>query len=704
MVNRRQLLKLSAVGSVFFSVPLAYSASKITMAYNTGNPIGSTSPKDLSDNARSLDSLVNGVNPSYPDRRGVPRKSWSGMEGAFNADQARRDSEFDTYQAARVAEFHEFLKSSGFETAVDYVAGLEITRPTQVLRIGGELYRAKDASLPFTTSAWPADAAKLLAIGDAALRQEMAAHGADMTAFVDPRSPAYLKTVSDIINMVPVNVLRLVPKTQHSALNSGTGTFALAAPINGLIFDMNAVGGGEINLTHGKHMIESYIETLSNVAVEGLGDNSVIKGMFASPVNRMISSPAGVLQYNVKLKKFKVDRSAVNTEHGIILGGIDGLTIDDVTVDGFCPVVDSGAIGISPFDEFAAVQSRNVAVKNCKINKPNNFGIAYGNVSGGTLSKNLFTDAWREAIGLECWGNSSAVEDIVVSENILRMSTSVANHHVGSIGPAILIGGAGQTYGGVTRRCKLKGNIITIDNPAGVQAYGGIFVIGGNADAYAAEDIELEGNSIYNAPAQAIGIGALGSVQRRIISRGNTIFNPNNSNNGYSAIHLRNAQDCVFQGDVVVGSKHVYSVFEDVGSTGNTFLDVVPGAPTTGKFYRSSSASIYRDPTGNQTLGGHQFQESKIIANGAAATFTARANPNRGLYSIVTSSGAYAILCFNSTFAPVVIAKSVDMAVGATDLGTAASFSIYPAGPSTVAVTNRNGAAQNVTILSLNAN
>ncbi|MGH8345719.1 MAG: hypothetical protein ACRES5_04025 [Pseudomonas sp.] len=144
------------------------------MAYNTGNPIGSTSPKDLSDNARNFDFLSIGPNPSYLDRLGVPRRSWSGMESEFNADQVRRESEFDADQARRVVEFKAFLESSGFETPVDYVAGLNITRPTQIVRFSGELYRAKDAALPFITMTWVADAGKFLAVGDASLRQELA--------------------------------------------------------------------------------------------------------------------------------------------------------------------------------------------------------------------------------------------------------------------------------------------------------------------------------------------------------------------------------------------------------------------------------------------------------------------------------------------------------------------------------------------------
>ena len=160
------------------------------------NPIGSTSPQDLKNNARNLDYLLLGPNPSYLDRLGVPRKSWTGMEGEFNADQARRESEFDSAQseraneyasdklardtefdadqAERVVEFNTFLESSSFETPVDYFAGIGITRTTQVVRFDGELYRAHDAEIPFTTTTWAADEAKFFAAGDSVIRQELA--------------------------------------------------------------------------------------------------------------------------------------------------------------------------------------------------------------------------------------------------------------------------------------------------------------------------------------------------------------------------------------------------------------------------------------------------------------------------------------------------------------------------------------------------
>lgn len=144
------------------------------MAYNTGNPPGSTSPKDLIDDAEDFDQLMTGGAISVPNRLGVPLKSWKGMEGEHNADQVRREAEFDADQASRELEFNQFLNSSGLETPVDYAPGLSITRTTQQVRYLGELYRPKDSAIPFLTTTFTADEPKWWSSGDSSLRQELA--------------------------------------------------------------------------------------------------------------------------------------------------------------------------------------------------------------------------------------------------------------------------------------------------------------------------------------------------------------------------------------------------------------------------------------------------------------------------------------------------------------------------------------------------
>lgn len=65
------------------------------MTYDTGNPLGSEDPRDLFDNARSVDRAANSLtDDEWLDRLGVARKTWSGIE---------RKAVLDIAQAVSVA-------------------------------------------------------------------------------------------------------------------------------------------------------------------------------------------------------------------------------------------------------------------------------------------------------------------------------------------------------------------------------------------------------------------------------------------------------------------------------------------------------------------------------------------------------------------------------------------------------------------------
>lgn len=172
------------------------------MAYNTGNPIGSTSPKDLSDNARNLDLLLLGDDPSYPDRKRIPRKSWRGMEGEFSADQVRRRSEFTTDQQDREAQFKALMDASGHEPPVLYAPGINLVRTTQTVTYLGNEYRVKSQYLPLTTTDWASDKSKFKLIGDESLRQEMAdpSKGAFLSAFGRKNLPDGLRSAGSFLS------------------------------------------------------------------------------------------------------------------------------------------------------------------------------------------------------------------------------------------------------------------------------------------------------------------------------------------------------------------------------------------------------------------------------------------------------------------------------------------------------------------------
>lgn len=128
--------------------------------YNTGNPLGSAAAQDLYDNAQNLDHLSNDrSNEVWPDRFGVDRQTWHGMEK----------------QNERA------IQSYGWILVDSFQDGATLTLPNQALRWklsdgDGEYYRW-DGDLPKTVPAdsTPANSGGVgtgawIGVGDASLR------------------------------------------------------------------------------------------------------------------------------------------------------------------------------------------------------------------------------------------------------------------------------------------------------------------------------------------------------------------------------------------------------------------------------------------------------------------------------------------------------------------------------------------------------
>jgi hypothetical protein len=114
--------------------------------YNTGNPLGSTDPRDLSDNSENLDAAVNSTDTTWTDRFGRSRVTLAGQ--------------------------------AGYHILGSYAPGIELTMYNQVIEYNGEFYRAAAGTLPYTTTATTPDVdSNLVSVGDAVLRQDLAAAG-----------------------------------------------------------------------------------------------------------------------------------------------------------------------------------------------------------------------------------------------------------------------------------------------------------------------------------------------------------------------------------------------------------------------------------------------------------------------------------------------------------------------------------------------
>lgn len=181
------------------------------MAYNTGNPVGSTDPRDLYDNAPIFDKYVNGEEPFVADRLGRQRLSISGQ-----------NEDFQNAQDGRESAFQEFLAASSFVFIGDYAAELNITSRSQYIIRDGVAYRlATSATLPYvTTGNWATEAVNFSPISsDDILRQDLAngseiAKGATLVAEKE-------RTVSEFLND-EINVLAYIPKALHASIRDGS--------------------------------------------------------------------------------------------------------------------------------------------------------------------------------------------------------------------------------------------------------------------------------------------------------------------------------------------------------------------------------------------------------------------------------------------------------------------------------------------------
>lgn len=133
--------------------------------YNTGNPIGSTDPRDLYDNAQNLDTAMHTAATTWADRLGNTRPSWAG--------------------------------ATGYQSLGDYAAGIQVTTYNQVIRAAGEYWRAAaGTALPYTTTgAGMPESGKFVSVGDAVLRADLVeGDGSSIVGFQQAGAGAVVRT------------------------------------------------------------------------------------------------------------------------------------------------------------------------------------------------------------------------------------------------------------------------------------------------------------------------------------------------------------------------------------------------------------------------------------------------------------------------------------------------------------------------------
>lgn len=394
--------------------------------YNTKNQVPSADARDRYDNSQVFDELMNGPAPSTPDRLGVLRQSWRGMEQAFIGSEAER-----------AAAFQAFLESSGWSNLGEYASGISIISHTQTVDYQGQPYQLKPSvpasiGAPYvTTGNWATEGVNFKLVGDNSLRQDLAdeAVGAKILAF--SRDEDYLPGTAGVAlrssGVSPwefADLLTYKPGidpggwdwspafnaalNKYGELSPGRGRYGLASPVftePGMRLRGHGPG-------HAGGTAYSDIFATVLIALPGFVGDAVFLGRINSPEN-VLTAP--------QLEQFRLDLSQCNS-HGMHLSSAyDGTLMNNLHIvgtpdDKYAMWLDGGSYGLAQTLLATNVQclgrassTRTMAVARFDaLNESNFIGCKWFGASGGVLASAGAAVEFAGCSGITMVGSSTA--------------------------------------------------------------------------------------------------------------------------------------------------------------------------------------------------------------------------------------------------------------------------------------------------------
>lgn len=489
--------------------------------YNTGNPLGSTNPKDLYDNAQNLDNFVNGSDPFYPDRFALQRRSWNGMEYDFDNAQSGRESTFEASQVDKEERFQDFLLSSGYQSLGAYAAGIEFTARNQYVEYLGQFYRpSSSVALPFTTTGvWASDSANLVLLGDDVLRQDIAnstdpLKGTNIVGFKPQGTGAVGRALRGVL-------LERVRAKDYGATGDGMTVDSTAIQ---LAYDALPATGGVIEFDSGTYLF-SGISGSKPVIFEGRGAfnaGTCFKNNSATAPFFTLTNASGFLLTGVKItsgpsrtagayfnfsnvnramfEKFFADKYYMFLDHD---GGSE-IHLDHFQLfDGVANSVASGggALRFGNTSYTGAISLDNGYIKCTNGALQPAFGILAKFVDGLALGPGLFII--QHGIDIDIAPASGQTASLIKA-----MGSCIDTADIGMyVRPAT---------GGRVLRCDFVGcwfgahsvSGVVIDGTAGI--VDGVSFIGGEAIANVSTGFNILGTNVDNVDIMGMGIGGNG--------------------------------------------------------------------------------------------------------------------------------------------------------------------------------------------------
>lgn len=176
-------------------------------------------------------------------------------------------------------------------TEFDLIEGIPAVIPVEVANFikgdTGDVTPEAEQARDDAEAAASAAAASAAAAGGAVqvLRDELSSSspggGTDSIAYPDPVAPSFLKTTSDILNGLPVQLNRFIDRTKHASIQAGTNTDDL---FDNVQTALNS-GASQLVIGHGTYNFESDValtkalQLRPKMSIMGYGVNSVLRNM-----------------------------------------------------------------------------------------------------------------------------------------------------------------------------------------------------------------------------------------------------------------------------------------------------------------------------------------------------------------------------------------------------------------------------------------
>lgn len=180
--------------------------------------------------------------------------------------------------------------------------------------------------------------ARVVNTADSTLRSELGASddvakGGEIVGFYDSLAPAYLKTVSDIINGLPVSILRFIAKSEWATIAAATSTLDVSSA-----FNTAASATRRIDINPGKYRLNSKVTIPQDRQWRGFAKQNTILEFVGSAGIEAVSGVGGV--YDLVLSGFRIkgDNSGAS-RHGLYLDGTASnfgrVSLEDLVIDHF---------------------------------------------------------------------------------------------------------------------------------------------------------------------------------------------------------------------------------------------------------------------------------------------------------------------------------------------------------------------------------